>query len=242
MPVNIDTQYLNEIKTVLGYPKIDNVILTDDQILDLCVVPALRDYFTKFPVEDEQIIEISDSIEIDFPDLNTFGLTHASFLNKGYSAGSTSFQEIIRYNMMYGQNSRMNNRWGTRYNFDPNGRETQETQLQYIDSQNQRATTRVSVDQRKRKVFAYSDMSAKLHLIWAKKSEDFTLVEYEYINDVISLCKANYLYNVVNLIGMTSDSASEIEMNIDAMRDLADKYKEEIIEKWNMIPDVSLIQ
>jgi len=242
MPVIIDSTYLYEIKTILGYPKIDNVILSDSEISELCILPALRDYFTKFPIEDEVMYDISEVNEISFPDTDTFGVTHASFMNQGYTSGGTSFWEIVRYNSLYGNQGKVNNKWGTKYNFDMAGRSTQETLMQYVDSQNSRATTRVNVDQRKRKLFAYASIPSKLHVIWAKKSEDFSYVEYEYINDVIKLSQANYLYNIVNLVGMTSDSATEVDMSIDTMRDLADKITEEITEKWKLIPDVSLIQ
>ena len=51
--ITISNEWLNHIKKRLGYPSVNTIVLTDNEIKDLIVRQALYEYFTRFPQIEE---------------------------------------------------------------------------------------------------------------------------------------------------------------------------------------------
>ena len=49
----IDSNWLGQVKKVLAFPGVSNLLLSDDEIKDYCIFPSLQKYFTKFPITEE---------------------------------------------------------------------------------------------------------------------------------------------------------------------------------------------
>ena len=65
MAIIISDEKLNLIKSALGYPTEDGeFLLTDTQIKEFCVEPALRQYFSKFPKVITNTRDIAYSSEL----------------------------------------------------------------------------------------------------------------------------------------------------------------------------------
>ena len=66
--VIISAEDLIRVKSRVGYPILDEVILNDMDIRVYAVKPALEEYFRWFPIQATQEVTISGKYEIDFPD------------------------------------------------------------------------------------------------------------------------------------------------------------------------------
>lgn len=244
MSITISDTYLNEIKKPLAYPTVAKVILTDDQIKDLCVAPALREYFTKFPKKEvySQSIVYSDPVEIDFPDDYTFGVVDMRIVDKlsNDSANTGNFWELASFNK-YGLSSKKEMYGIEGYN--PNSLRQQkitEMQAERALRDNVEAI-KLKVDVDNRIVIAHTNQSAVLLIEWAKYSDDFSDVKFQRINDVIKLSSAYLLEHLADTTGMVNNTSLDVEVNSDALQSKASEYRSEIKEKWDQFPDIILM-
>ena len=76
MPIFIEDNYMNQIKACLAFPDVDNLLLSDEQIKDICIAPALREYFSKFPIKHEyqEPVGYNEEKTVSFPDSYVFGV------------------------------------------------------------------------------------------------------------------------------------------------------------------------
>lgn len=250
MPILIENKYLNQIKVCLAFPKEDNLLLDDSQIKELCVEPALREYFTKFPIRETQSVYkgTDSSVTVPFPDNYTFGVVDCRMVDVGNTTFGTGsdFWNIVAFNTFGGGNVTTNGKYGSAYgqpNYNPNGLlETRELYRNRMKSnQNQYTTIKFIPDFNKREVYVYSNQCGNVNITWTKFSEDFSSVKFQYINDVVDLAKARLMNHFADTAGIITDSNLEITINVDALTSKATELRDKVIEKWSAIPDVIYI-
>ena len=241
--IQIDDINFNLIKKRLAYPQIDALYLEDDQIKDLCILPSLRKYFIKFPIKEEYSQPIGGEVKLKFPDENTFGVIDCRIVDAGMAIGTGgSFWDLVlaqKHNVSPATGS---GSYGVK-GYNPNG-------LQYVreysrqnakTQQNLYTTNKFRVNKHKRQLTAYSSISGKLNVIWAKFSYNFDDVRYEHIDDVISLCQAEYLMMLADSAGIMVNSTLEVSINFDWLKEKAQELFNKVEEKWNAISDVVLV-
>ena len=243
--VQIDNIYLNQIKKAVGWPRIDNLLLDDDEIKDVIVFRCLQDYFTKFPIIKEQSTNISGEMIIDFPDEYTFGVVDCRVVDVGMLGGvGGSFWDMVASQAIsntYMTKGRTGAYGKNRYN--PAGLLHQvDHQRQMIKSkQNAYTTIKSRVDYPNRKLYVYANSPGKLNIQWGKYSNDFNDVIFERKNDIIDLCTADLMLHLANSAALLTDSALEVNINVDYLKEMATSLKEAVMERWSQIPDVILL-
>lgn len=234
----ISDYWLGLIKKAIAYPSVEEVILTDAEIKSYCIYPALRDYFSKFPIltTTEYSLSSSSATEIAFPNSDTYAVIDARVVGKEMISGSgSSFWDIAYYNTMGLSHLRGGSYGIPKYN--PNFRK-QAVYLQKmaISSLSNEATLDIRVDEVARTVTMYHNGSGKANITWAKSSENFEDVRFVYKNDVVKLAQGYVKEHIVSIAGLIHTNL-EITMDVEALRVDADKLKSEVYERWNAIPD-----
>jgi len=102
--IQISEKTLQEIKTVIGYPVIDSefsAIMTDDQIKQFAIAPALETYFTYFPIAHPVTLPVTGGADIatlDAPE-NAIGIMRQQFIPQ---SANVSGGALMQQGMFYG--------------------------------------------------------------------------------------------------------------------------------------------
>jgi len=241
----IEPKWMNLIKSVLAFPAVDELLLSEEQIKDYCIFPSLQKYFTKFPIPAEYTAAIQDETFVAFPDELTFGVLDARTVDIGIAGGNGGGFYDILIAQSYNNNSistRSTGAYGKR-RYNPSGLMNQrDMDRQNLKSQqNQYTTIKSRVDYPNRQLIAYASMAGTLNITWAKYSNNFEDVRYERKNDVVKLCQAELMLHLANSAAILVDSALEVSINIDYLKDMAQGIFTDIQEKWDSIPDIILL-
>lgn len=227
MALTINQNHYDEILTEVGYPIITpNLLeLTENQIKNLLIWPALREFFKWFPITSEQQIQASSTFEVDFPNSTTFGVVDVRLTTSAYrGSGVTANPLINETNIKVSRGGR----YGTRNNYE-HAVAMYTEKLERISAIEYQKVFRVRTDNRK--VYGYTNTLGVISIIWADYSEDFNDVPFEHISEVIKLAGAN----ILRYLGMlrnqdTSDLPNE--MSGDEFISRADELEETIIDEW----------
>lgn len=246
MAITISTSDLNRIKSVLAFPSATQILLTDDQIKELIIRPVIEQYYTKFPIKtiEEKTLTSGTENSYDFPDLFTFGALDVRVVGKDlYSGSGNSFWSLAAYS---NQNATMRgNGGGGAYGvkgYNPSQiRQSRMMQRQADATYANQFTISSRVDKVARKVYVYSEASGRVNVTWAKWSEDFNFVMFEYKNDVIHLCQAGLCDHLANTAGIIQTN-TDISINTGDLKSLAEDLRSKVLEKWDGIPDIILIR
>jgi hypothetical protein len=240
--VTISTDWLIQIKKVLAYPKISTLVLTDDEIKQFAVFPALTQYFIRFPKQETIELETNDLKVVDFPDTYTYGLVDCRVVDVGTFGGTGSqFWDIVAFQRFgVSGSSRSYGRRG----FNPGGIYQQRLVAQQAmkSQQNLLATIKFNVDYPNRQVTVYTSTTGKINITWAKYSTDFEDVLYQRKFDVIQLAQANLLDHVADTFGIISDGSLDVNINVEAIRTRAKDLRTETMDKWLSFPSVILLK
>ncbi len=239
--INIDDDWFSLIKKPVAAPVIDELLLTDDQIKEYAVFPALHEYFKKFPYKIREQKAVNQTIELPFPGADVYGVANIRIVNKGMSKSSNAgYLQLVRYNQMLKSGSR-----GRRYlkNLNINGsRNDPLLQLQLMASEQNRATFRYEINNENRIVEVFSSIPAEVAITWASSSLDFNHVEHEYKMDVIDLAQAYLCEHVADIVGLIKMPNVDQEISADDFMNKADTKFSRVRDKWNEIPDIILIR
>jgi len=246
MAIQISQNYLDLVKSAMAFPTADTLVLTDDQIKQFCISRAMRDYFVKFPLKENQEQIMRDEVVVDFPDDLTFGVLDARVVNAGMLGGTgSSFWDVVFFQQTGGSNISLNNSTGAYgvKGYNPNhALQQRELQRQTTKSyQNQYHTIKFRVDQTNKQLISYTSIQGILNITWAKYSDNFDDIKYTRINDVIDLSQSYLLEHFANTVGLITDNSLEASVNVSDIRELAKEKKEAVFEKWNETPDVVLL-
>lgn len=243
MAIIINTDRLRQIKSALGFPvEEEEFLLTDNQIKDFCVEPALRAYFAKFPKQVELDYNIASSTEklIDFHNGCTYGITDARLTNKdgiGVAGGGSDFI----YRASYHTNNQRSNYGRTGYN--PNFLSQANAMAQQALRSNAKIneSLKIRVDNTNRQLAVFSNRSGNLLVVWALTSENFADVRFNYIEDVLDLCRGYMLKHAGRTMNIFQNSELPVTINADFLNSEAEDFFERVKEKWDQIPGASLI-
>jgi hypothetical protein len=231
--LSIPDNIYERILTCIGYPIVpkSDFGLTKDQILDLLVLPALKDtYYKWFPITEKKDYEISINFEIDFPDENTYGVIDSRLVWKGTGSTLPTSNPLIneRYIKVRSQSGR--NMWDS-------GNDYGYTQVYYAERSLSRSqindikALKQWVDYANRKLKGHTNTTAKLSVTWAKYSNDWTGVQFKFQEDVIKLAQSYILKYFGNLLNQgTADLPTELDGN--NMIDQSETLYEEAITKF----------
>lgn len=246
MPVSIqiDDKYLNQVKSVLAHPLLsENLYLSDEEIKEYSIFPALYRYYIKFPIQESvQLLQNTTEMVIPFPDDETIGVIDVRTVGKtgfGTRQGSNSdFWRVVRYNQEF-RGARFRSTRSNR-SFNPEGLKYMfMAQQQMIDAMtNNLETFRHEVNYAEKKVYVFSTVVAQLLIVWAKMSYDFNKVKPTQIFNVIDLSKAYLLRHLATVGSLITDQSSEKQINSDALNSLAERLEDKVFELWNEFPDV----
>jgi len=244
--VVISDEWLNQIKKILMYPLKDNVLLTDAEIKEYCVKPALDEYSVKFPYREsaEYSYSTSSETEIDFPDAATYGVVDARIVGKGFYPGTgSSYWDLVAYNSIGGGSVLSGNgTYGRKFGYNPNGLKQQYlTKMQEAATMNNISTSSIRIDDENRKVYVFANASGKANITWAKYSRNFENVRFVYKHDVVRLAQSYLLFHLADAVGLVT-SNSEITVNVSDVKSRADELRTKVMEKFDAIPDVIVIR
>lgn len=244
-PIVISDARLNQIKKVLAYPKVSNILLSNDEIKQLCIEPAMRLYFTKFPKVQEIDYEIGYTTEVtySFPDSYTFGVLDLRVTNTNITSATGGFSNFLNL-AAWAQTSIVNRASygikGYNPNFLSQQKFTEQQSLYAMREMNKTIRHKIDVDNRKITVF--SNMAGKLYINWAKYSDNFDDIKFQYIEDVIKLSQSYLLSHFCDTTDIVTNSDMTLNINTDLLKTRADELKTEVIDKWNEISSVSLLR
>lgn len=239
----IDDTWMHQIKKIVAYPKVDELILSDDEIKEYAIYPAMMQYFTKFPLKVYQESSIAQQAIISFPDDYTYGVLDCRIVDVGMMSGQGgSFWDIVANQMMGGQYGNGTGAYGIK-NYNPSGALQMRTlQRQALKSQmNSMITLKYFVDQKEKTVTAYTNGSGKLNITWAKWSNYFDDVIFERRLEVVQLAQSYLLTYLADLTSIVTDSALDISVNADSLRTRAQELYSSVIDTWKEFPDIILV-
>ena len=242
--ITISDQWMHQIKAIIGYPKVTQLILTDDEIKELCVEPALREYFKKFPKRDvyEQWISRDTVYTIPFPDVYTFGVLDARITDRRTATvgSQSSFWELIKFQQFGGSNITLYGVEG----FNPNAlRQSNITQFQGLNAYRKVYKTEfLDISLEDREIRVYTNNEGTIQIEWAQYTNDFADVRYQQIKNVVKLAQAYVLRQASDMTSIMTDSGLEIAMNPDIMKSRADELETKVFEEWEAIQDIVLIK
>lgn len=244
-PIIISDSRLNQIKKVLAYPKVLNVLLSDDEIKSLCIEPAMRLYFTKFPKIEEIDYEIGYTTEVTypFPDVYTFGVVDLRVTNTNITSATGGFSNFLNL-AAYAQTAIVNRASYGIKGFNPNflsqQKLTEQQSLYAMREMNK--TIRHKVDIENRHITVFSNMAGKLYINWCKYSDNFDDIRYQYIEDVIKLSQSNLLHHFCDTTDIVTNNDMTLNINTDILKTRADELKTEVMEKWEQINSIAMIR
>lgn len=230
--VNISEQEYNEIIAEMGAIAFGESELpyTEDQIKSYAIYPALREYFSYFPIQKRTGVTVTGEFSVPFPDENTFGIVDAR-LNTSYSTGKKSDSPFIN-SLLYSskRGSYGAGMYGTQNDYG------MDVAQHYL-----RSETRASIDTNKafyvnvnaaeKQVEGYTNITGELVVTWAKFIPDMDSVEFVRKKDVIKLSKAYFYRMLYMLFGLQEDNI-DVSFNYALLEDRANDLEEEILTKW----------
>ena len=238
--IEISEDDFHEILSIIGYPliNISDLEYSEEDIKKLFILPALREYYKWFPIEDDQIYSVSGQFELDFPDDYTFGAVDIRLVTQ--PLGATKVSNPFFNELFYHRSSSSRGYYGTRNNYGM----TETRFIRRMERQsfiNNGKTFRVKVDRSKRKVIGYTTMMGNVSVSWAKFSPVYDEVNYSFIDDVKKLSQANLLEGLVMIRGQQASNL-DVEFNVDLFEKKAEDLKEEVLTRFKEHTKVVLLR
>lgn len=231
-----DSDY-QEILSELGVPVVSQDVLefTREHIEDVFIFPAMREYFSWFPLKLVQSVKVTGDFTLDFPDDFTYGVIDARISTGGVggSSGSPFLNEI-----MIKQRSSSGGLYGTPYDYGTNESYYMERSLKQAQMNTQRVK-RLDVDEGNKTVTGYSNIAGELIITWAKYSDDFATIPFRRKTEVINLAKANVLRGFAMLRGQFSSDIN-VDFNADVFSRRADELYDKTMNKWKRMTKVAI--
>lgn len=248
LSVSIEDNIFARIKSVIGYPYIsESLTLDDDQIKEICLVPAFQVYCSKFPIEEIKQYPIAGELALEFPTSTTFGVKDCRVINKiaGNSQyGASNFWQLLAYKQIQGQGKPWNRSgYSTPYNF--NGvSDLWDMRRQYFDTnQNRLNTFKYKVDYTNRKLLTYSSLSAMLEVNWASYSYNTQNIKFTLRETFIKLAQYYLLMHFVDVGSLfTPDENTTNRLDVDKLKARADALYEEVKTKFENYPTIVLLR
>jgi hypothetical protein len=244
--IAISDQWLNQIKKRLGYPSLSTIILSDNDIKELIVKQALYEYFIRFPMieEESHSIGMGSELIIDFPDINTFGCLDVRIVGKGYqSTYGGSFWDLVMYQSL-GVTATTRNQYGAKTKgYNPNSlRQSRYAVRAATETAINQGTFKYRINQDSRKLYVYSTITSVVNIQWAKFSNNFSDVKFQFIWDVIKLCQGYFKLHMADTFSLISDSTAEVTVDVGLLKEEGNALITEVHEKWIEYPVIVILR
>jgi hypothetical protein len=82
-----------------------------------------------------------------------------------------------------------------------------------------------------RKIKGYTNISGDITVEWAKKSENFSDIMYNYQEDAIKLAKAYFIQDIYRLREQVKLD-TKVTINTAALKEDATQWEAEVVRKW----------
>lgn len=233
-----------EILAEVGYPVIPEGAFeyNRQQILQYVVVPALREYWSWFPIEHTTSTFVAGSdFDVPYPTLdnpswNVIGIVDGRLTTRQQSnsdTGSVFLNSIITQVKNSG-------RYGTAYDYG------YESAKWYLDayqrsSQNSIRALRLHVHPETRNVTGFANTSGELILTWGIGSTRFDDIPYTRKTEVLNLCKSKIL-GLFYRLRTQMDAGTGVSFNGEAFKTRADTLEERTLTKWREFSKVTIIK
>lgn len=239
--ISIQESDYKEIISSVGYPIVseEDLEFSREDIQDLFVFPAMREYFTWFPKEEETSHQITNKFDIPFPDLDTYGIID-SRLNTTASGSDVTSSPFMNELVFNARTSTGYGAYGTKNDYGM-------AQSNYFERAERRAVNnyakshKLSVDYSNRKVHGYTNVMGELVIIWAKSSHNFDDIPFRRKTEVLALAKAKTLKGFAMLRGQMNTDIG-IEFDTGMMESEAERLEEKTLEKWRSTTKVAIIR
>lgn len=237
--ISIATRDLDLIKSVLAWPCTENVLLSDEQIKQVILYPAMMEYFTKFPLITRDQFAISNRLEIPFPDRYTYGVMDCRVVGKFAQTGgrAPAFWNMVLFNKYAPFAS---GTYSSKFRgYNPNGLKQQTwAYRQVFDTYGNAGTFHYEIDKVNRSVIVDANSSGFVEVQWAKWSNNFEDVEYPRRIEVINLAQSNLLQHTVDALQISQETSSEVQLGIAEMQTRATELRERVMQKWDTWQDI----
>ena len=233
---NIPDVIVDQVSADLGVPilELEDLGLNRDKLVNIAIVPALRLYWSYYPLILKQEYPIVGFIDLEFPNEEVFSVAMArvATLQNDTKLGRNPFinEAILR-------------KWGSSrsYGKTPDGRDPyQRASLlisEYSESQSYINLSRAgnfNIDIENRRLWGYSNVQGNLVINWAMFSRDWGKVRFEHESDVVDVSKM-YALRFIGGIRAQSDPNTGVTADGSTFISRADQIEQDIIkDKWKM--------
>lgn len=237
--INISQDDFDLVRSYLGFPAVNNIILDDTKIADLCIYPALLKYFEFFPIEERYEQIAFQMVTVPYPP-DAFGIIDARFVGKdgfGTNRSSSTFLDIVRFQAM-GQSGMTKGSFGTNYGFGGLEFQWMSNKMLRNSLTNNSETFKIYNNKSKKQLEVFSSMKATLNVTWAKASNNFNDVQFLEKMRVIDLAASYLLKNLKNVGSIMEDNDTTKKLNIAELKETADQLETKVLEYWQAIPHI----
>lgn len=228
----VPREIINRVLAEVGFPIVDydDLKITEKDVLDLFIRPAMQKYFVYHPNlhKTKQNIQQNIKFEIPFPTDDTFGVLATRIALVGASDVPPKFNVFreFRHRTLYG--SGRGNLYDNPYYTRDVRLAEQSANISYI---NLSRTGNMEVDRTERVLRGFSTVAGELVVTWARSSDKWADVRVEHEGDVVDMAKA-YALRYFGMLRSQMDSNVGVTMNGDVFLSRADSLEEKINEKW----------
>ena len=222
-----------QIMLVVGAPfiKEEELEISYNDIKDLIILPALKEYCRWFPIESFYTIDVNGPIDLPFPDAKIFTAKDIRMTTARMRTGATGNplmdERFIRGSSYYGKNM-----YGGRfdYGFSSAKISTKFENQSWID---QNRAFKVRAIDSQRVVTGFTNTLGTLEITWASYSNDWgEAVSFTMEGDAIKLAQAFVLDYFGRLRSQDNIPDLPAELNSDSMIERSKELMEEVMTKW----------
>ena len=226
---DIKGEYLQEIKSALGYPLINHFdwgVNTDDYVRGNIVSRVLRKYFIYFPLITNEVHGVSSAFEIDYPtDTNVYRMFRHFFDYKSYIAGNLSNPFYLQSQVISSRNQPFIKPYHLNEIF---------SRLATAESLTDYAHAFYIQDYPdERLVKGSTTTTGYLSIQWARRSNKFSDITFSYLDDAIKLAKAYLLQDASRLRDSVKLANSKIDIDINKIAADGEKWETEVMKRWS---------
>ncbi len=260
--IDIDDAQYTMIASELGIPFLneDELEYNRDTILDICVRPALDQYYAYFPIViDESKGRVGGGVDYEY-EYHSFPEDPTAFAYKGIPymtvgvggfgdiKGYTSPFSYMRESVATGYGAGSGSRWGRSINWNksvpgPYGNSYTRAEEALLANAAQQGYMNYFRREYERDVFkdgkkyihGHSTIGGNLNIHWLCASYDFSRVDYWMLPQVRKLCTAYALRNIGMLNALIKpNETNPIDYSLYNSR--ADALEKEVLDSWSKNP------
>lgn len=231
---NIPDDVIDEVTFNLGVPILDlqDMQLSKERVLSIAIKPAMRLYFSYYPLVLKKEYPISGQVDIPFPDDNVFSVSQARVAVMNGGVRLTKNPVINQSLVLRGSSSRS-------YGRTPYGRDPYQSMSLHISEHaesmsymNLTKAGNFNVDIEERRLWGYSNVQGTLIVNWARFSRNWSSIRFDSVSDVIDVAKM-YILRYVGDIREQLDANTGVTSNASNFLSRADAIETKILdEKW----------